>query len=233
MAKSRPPRVAATETRARGTTTLMRRALGPVIIAAAVLALVAWTIVGGRTGTAPLHSRDVTSRAVVAPSGVTPVDGAAALRARGQRLVLPVEQRIAAPPISVQTTSFGDGHAFTLAAARGDVVVLYFIAGWCTTCIPEAQALARIQETYAPRGVRILALDVEQTEGEGALARFRTQAGSGRYLWALDEQVTVARTYDVQALDTTVVIDRDGRVAYRSGVAVDYGTLASVIEALL
>ena len=33
-----------------------------------------------------------------------------------------------------------DGERFELVDKRGEVVALYFMAGWCASCIPEAQA---------------------------------------------------------------------------------------------
>ncbi len=48
----------------------------------------------------------------------------------------------------------------------------------------------------------------------------------------MDRDVGVARALGVQILDATVIIDRDGRIAYRDGVPTSYETLAAVIEAL-
>ncbi len=156
-----------------------------------------------------------------------------ALLATGQRIVQPVEKRAPALPVRLQTAPFGDGSVFDLAQERGNVVILYFMAAWCTTCIPEAQALAQIHETYSDRGVRVLVLDVDVTENEGNLAGFREQAGNGEHLWAMDVDDQVARTYNVRLLDTTIFIDREGRIAYMDGSPTSYEVLAAIIEALL
>jgi thiol-disulfide isomerase/thioredoxin len=157
----------------------------------------------------------------------------AALLATGQRIVRPAGERAAAAPIRLQTASFGDGSVFDISAERGNVVILYFMAAWCFTCIPEAQALAQIHETYADQGVRVLVLDVDVTENEDNLAGFREQAGNGEHLWAMDVDDEVARSYNVRLLDTTIFIDREGRIAYMDGSPTSYEVLAAIIEALL
>ena len=145
----------------------------------------------------------------------------------------PAGERAAAAPIRLQTASFGDGSVFDLAEERGNVVVLFFMAAWCFTCLPEAQALAQIHEQYADQGVRVLIIDVDVTENEDNLAGFREQTGNGEHLWAMDVDDQVARTYEVRSLDTTIFIDREGRVAYMDGSPTSYDVLAAIIEALL
>ena len=67
------------------------------------------------------------------------------------------------------------GRPYTLSENRGNVVVLYFMAAWYATCIPEAQAQARIHEEYGPRGVEVIILDVDPTENERDLLKFKEQ----------------------------------------------------------
>jgi peroxiredoxin len=148
-------------------------------------------------------------------------------------LLVSVENRPIAPPISVQTSTFGDGSIFDLSNEKGNVVVLFFMAGWCATCFPEARALAQLHADYADRGVRILAVDVDQNETEKELANFRENAENGEYLWAMDRQNRIVRAYGVKALDTTIIVDKQGRAAYADGVPSTYERLASVVEALL
>ena len=155
------------------------------------------------------------------------------LAAKGKEMVFPIDERVLAPPISLLTASYADGSVFDLAEERGNIVVLFFMAAWCPTCIPEAHALAKLHEDYADRGVRIIALDVDQNETEVQLARFRDRIGNSQHLWAMDTGFQVVRALSVRALDATVVIDREGRVAYKDAYPTRYQTLAAVVEALL
>lgn len=157
----------------------------------------------------------------------------ATLLARGLTLVTPQAERGPAPLFDLKTASFADGSTFHLEAERGHVVVLFFMAYWCPTCVSEAQALAEIHRQYQGVGVRVLAVDVDQGSNEQLLAQFRDRAGGGRYLWGIDRDFRVARALDVQMLDSTVVIDRKGRIAYRDGSPTPRETLLAVIETVL
>ena len=156
-----------------------------------------------------------------------------ALLAKGRELLIPAEKRPVAPPIRLQTASYADGSNFDLAQERGNVVVLYFMAAWCGTCVPEAESLAELHRGYADKGLRILVLDVDQRETEVQLAGFRNRAGAGEHLWAMDRDNQVARPYRIRALDTTIFIDREGKIAYGDAYPTRYETLAAVTEALL
>jgi peroxiredoxin len=157
----------------------------------------------------------------------------AELAAQGRELLIAADERPEAPPIRLQTAPYGDGSVFDLSTERGNVVVLFFMAAWCPTCVPEAQALAQLHETYADQGVRVLVLDVDQRETENEMEDFRARAGGGEHLWAMDVGNEVAKTYKVRSLDTTYVIDDEGRVAYGDGYPTGYERLAAVVEALL
>lgn len=153
--------------------------------------------------------------------------------AAGTELISPVDRRIVAPQFKLQTASFGDGSVFDLKEQNGKVVVLFYMAGWCASCLPEARALARLHEDYGSLGVSILAIDIEQREEEVHLARFRSNGGSGKHLWGIDYGWQAVRPYKVQTLDTTIIIDAQGRIAYRDERVTDYDTLAAVVAALI
>ncbi len=164
--------------------------------------------------------------------GEAPVERALS-PATARDLVLPPAQRRPAAPFRLATASFADGSVFDLTHERGNVVVLFFMAAWCTTCIPEARALNALYEEYGDRGLSVLAIDIDPRDTETQLARFRRLAGNGRYLWARDLAQNVIRTYGVRALDTTIVIDRTGKIAYIDAFPTGHERLQIVIEALL
>ncbi len=138
-----------------------------------------------------------------------------ALLTKGRDLLIPAEKRPVALPIRLRTASYGDGSNFDLGQERGNVVALFFMAAWCATSVPEAQALAELHRGYADKGLRILVLDVDRRETEGQLADFRARTGTGGHLWALDRDNQVARPYRVRSLDTTIFIDREGKMFAR------------------
>lgn len=148
-------------------------------------------------------------------------------------VLIPSEDRTEAPAFRIQTASFGDGRIFDLASADGEVVVIFFMASWCTTCVPEARALKELHAAYGKRGLRVLVVDIDPRSTERALARFRAIANKGEYLWALDTQQTIVRSYGVRALDATIIIDRDGRIAYRDAFPTGYERLADAVRGLI
>ncbi len=107
-----------------------------------------------------------------------------------------------------------DGGTFRLADHQGEVVVMFFMASWCSTCLPEAQALAELHNQYADQGLAIVAINAEPERKVKELELFRQRANNGEFAWAFDNEFVVVQAYKVQALDTTFIIDRSGRIAY-------------------
>ena len=59
---------------------------------------------------------------------------------------------------------------------------------------------------------------------------FWKSLGAGDVVWAQDAPDNQAvRAYNIQALGTTVVVDRKGRVVYRDAGATPYETLRSAV----
>lgn len=120
-----------------------------------------------------------------------------------------------APAFVVTTVG---GTSFTLPAQKP--AVLFFMAGWCATCLPEAEALDRIERSVGDR-VAILAVDADPADSRANLEQFIASAGSPRYGFAHDRDGRLVAAFDAQALDTTVVVDAAGRVVYRDAVPTD------------
>lgn len=120
-----------------------------------------------------------------------------------------------APAFFVTTVG---GTSFTLPAQKP--AVLFFMAGWCSTCIPEAEALDRIERSVGDR-VAILAVDADPADSLASLEQFIALVGSPRYGFAQDRDGRLVAAFDVHALDTTVVVDAAGRVVYRDAVPTD------------
>jgi thiol-disulfide isomerase/thioredoxin len=218
-----------------GSLSSRRAAIAAGGVTTLVVAAIGWTALGDSAAAGDTAVAPRTTTAELFATTPVPAPSAAeraALAARGTELIEPSAERPMAPPMRLQTASYGDGSIFDVAEENGNVVVFYFMAAWCITCIPETQALALIDENYADAGVRVVILDVDQTENEDILARFREDYGNGQHLWAMDRDLGAARALGVNILDATVIVDREGRIAYRDGVPTSYETLAAIIEAL-
>lgn len=126
-----------------------------------------------------------------------------------------------------------DGDSFDLAAHQGRVVVVMFTAPGCGECIPELRNLGQIYAAYADRGVDIVAVNIDPYMTLDDVRDFKTFVGGADYIWAEDETGAVARAYGVRALETTVIIDRNGLIAYRDETTTSVDTYRAAIEPLL
>ena len=63
---------------------------------------------------------------------------------------------------------------------------------------------------------------------------FRQRGGDIAPLpWTVDEDGEISRTMGASALETTVILDRNGEVAYKDATATDYETLQRELEEVL
>jgi peroxiredoxin len=98
------------------------------------------------------------------------------------------------------------GGRVDLADYRGRVVLVHFFATWCEPCREEIAALQRLTDRMAGKPVTVLAVNVAEVDG-----RVRRFFESERIKFAvvLDRDRAVTRAWQVFALPTTVVLDRE------------------------
>ena len=98
-----------------------------------------------------------------------------------------------------------------LPATSGKVVLVDFWASWCAPCKASFPAYARLQAEYAPRGLVIVAVSVDENPAACAafVKRFRPPFAVRR-----DPGQHLARLVDVPAMPTCFLLGRDGRVRF-------------------
>lgn len=104
------------------------------------------------------------------------------------------------------------GKAVHLRDLRGAVVVLDFWASWCGPCRQSMPYIQKMHDEWAAKGLTVLGLNVGE---EAATAEKFAHDESYTFRMLFDAEPQVTRSYFLQALPTTVVIDRAGRVAFR------------------
>lgn len=92
------------------------------------------------------------------------------------------------------------------------VVVLRFQTSYCKPCVKESAALSRLTERYGPRGVEVLAIQVQDAAAD--VRRFMRAQKPG-YAIALDPKLVVGNRYAVKGTPYTVVIDKKGEIIAR------------------
>jgi peroxiredoxin len=96
----------------------------------------------------------------------------------------------------------------SLAALRGQVVLLDFWATWCGPCRRVAPQLSALQARFGAQGLRVVGVTTDPIE---RAATFMELAGT-KYPSLADPGGLVSRAYHVSSLPTLFVIDRRGVV---------------------
>jgi peroxiredoxin len=96
-----------------------------------------------------------------------------------------------------------------LSEHRGDVVILSFWGSRCTPCRAQLEALNRSLATYRSAGLQVYGINVDDEQSR-ALAFAHGETVTFPLL--LDPQKAVSRSYQVDNLPMTLLIDRNGIV---------------------
>jgi peroxiredoxin len=112
-----------------------------------------------------------------------------------------------------------DGGNIKLSEQRGNIVLINFWASWCGPCREELPAFEALYQEYQDLGVEILAINVDD---EAEKANVLLQDIEVSFPVLFDTSGEVSELYDVSAMPTTVIVDRDGNVrvlhpGYRKG----------------
>ena len=136
-------------------------------------------------------------------------------------------------PVALSGTDI-QGTRQDVAAWRGDVVLINTWYAACPPCRAEAPDLAAIAHADAARGLRVIG--VNSTDAAGTAAAFARQFALP-YPTIIDSGGTAVAALQgvvpVNAVPTTVLLDRQGRVAARILGRIDPSTVRSIVDQLL
>lgn len=106
------------------------------------------------------------------------------------------------------------GKQVSLSDFKGKVVILDFWATWCPPCRKEIPHFVELQDRYGAKGLVVIgvALDDERTAGE--VRAFSRRMGINYPILYGNREVMEAYG-PIEAIPTTFVIDRDGRIRAR------------------
>ncbi len=122
-----------------------------------------------------------------------------------------------APDFTLKTVA---GPNLRLAEQRGQVVMVNFWASWCAPCKQEMPHLNALYDKYRNTGFVLLGVNVDDDPAKAVAEAAKLGI---RFPVLLDSAKAVSKAYALNAMPTTVVIDRDGQVrhvhqGYRNGV---------------
>ncbi len=149
----------------------------------------------------------------------------------GSIVLLSAEDRVAAPELAGPLLSGGD---LTTADLRGSVVVINVWASWCAPCRAEAPDLQTVWEATQGNEVQFVGINTRDSE---AAARGFVETFSLTYPQILDadgrRQLLFRDSLPPQAIPSTLVLDKEGRVAGRVLGVVTQSQLLGLIEPLV
>ena len=116
-----------------------------------------------------------------------------------------------AQSIAYTAHTFG-GDTMRIGAGQPATLVAVF-ATWCTTCRNEFGALDSLQKALAPRGIRVLALSVD--ERDDAHVRKYSEARKTRVPVARDASGAVSKTFGTVGVPEAYLVDTKGVIRWR------------------
>lgn len=135
-----------------------------------------------------------------------------------------------APPFELEKM---DGTTVSLASLRGKVVVVNFWATWCPPCRDEIPYLVATVKEYEPKGVTLVAISRDDRPGQREVVEKFLRTYPALTPYAALGVPEVGELYQVMALPSVYVIDREGHVSASFQGQATEGQLRRWIDAAL
>ena len=113
-----------------------------------------------------------------------------------------------APDFTLQSST---GENVRLAEQRGQVVMLNFWASWCGPCRKEMPLLDEISQRYSAAGFVLYGVNVEEDNTD---AKKLIKELGVTFPILYDTESKASSLYNVDAMPTTVLIDKQGVIRY-------------------
>lgn len=112
-----------------------------------------------------------------------------------------------------------DGNNQRLAEQRGNIVLVNFWASWCGPCREELPEMEKLQQKYEDLGFTVLAINVDDKPEQADILLNDIEV---TFPVLFDSDGKVSEEYDISAMPTTVIVDRNGMArlthkGYKSG----------------
>lgn len=133
-----------------------------------------------------------------------------------------------AKDFSLQTT---EGKIITLSQFKGKVIILQAMASQCPSCKLEAQQIKPVYEKYVSSGLIVISLDIQPERSSlQDLKNFKTNFSGDWYFGFYPEFIN---QYEIRSLDSTIIIDKKGNIAYRDDTITPTKNLENIVKQLL
>ena len=130
-----------------------------------------------------------------------------------------LKERVQAKDFSLPLASTGKTQS--LSGYKGKVVFLNFWTTWCTNCRAEMESLEAVYNRYRDQGLEMFTVNCLEKKAD-VLAFMETNGLSFPVVLDLDGQV--GTMYGIQAIPTTFILDREGKIVAHIVGYIDWDT---------
>jgi len=123
-----------------------------------------------------------------------------------------------------------DGGTWRMAEHRGQVVLVNYWASWCGPCWEETPGLIRLSKEMGPQGLAVVGVAID--EGGAAKVKKFVEEFHVPYPVTLPERGS-RMAYGMAGVPTTILVDRQGRVAKTYVGAVRQADFKTDVDVLL
>ncbi|GJL76226.1 TlpA disulfide reductase family protein [Nitrosomonas sp.] len=115
------------------------------------------------------------------------------------------------PPPACELTTLDGSPVESLQTLRGKVVYVDFWASWCPPCAQSFPFLNELQQDYGEQGLQIIGVNLDEKVADADQFLIRYPA---EFTITADPTKQCAKDFDVIAMPSSYLIDREGIVRY-------------------
>ena len=110
-----------------------------------------------------------------------------------------------------------------LADYRGQVLLINVWATWCLPCRVEMPSIEALHKAYAPKGLKVVAISIDDQGTEPAIRAFAKQYGL-TFEILHDPKGKITDDYDITGYPETFIIGKDGVIRKKLMSATDWNS---------
>ena len=112
-------------------------------------------------------------------------------------------------------------HEINISNFDGNLIILNFWATWCEPCKEEMPSLDRLQINKNLSNLKIFAINISK-EGKKKVDIFFKDLNIENFDPYFDAPTTLAKTFSLRGVPTTILIDKDGKEFSRIFGSIDF-----------